>query len=107
MTAFSHGSIATPAARAVCPRTEGVREVELAARVGGLLVEAEKAYRDGSYAEVSANLDKLLSEEDPSECQLAEIFRLKAYAYVALGMDDLALANDDREPARGRRQEPG
>ncbi len=66
------------------------REVELAARVGGLLVEAEKSYRDGAYAEVAANLDKLLSEEDPSESQLAEIFRLKAFAYVALGMDDLA-----------------
>ncbi len=66
------------------------REVELAARIGGLLVEADQSYRDGAYAEVSANLDKLLSEEDPSESQLAEIFRLKAFSYVALGMDDLA-----------------
>lgn len=72
------------------PREAQRREVELAARVGGLLVEADKAYRDGEYAEVSANLDKLLSEEDPSESQLAEIFRLKAFAYVALGMEDLA-----------------
>jgi LysM repeat protein len=77
----------------VAPATEREaqrREVELAARVGGLLVEAEKSYKDGAYAEVAANLDKLLSEEDPSEIQLAEIFRLKACAYVALGMDDLA-----------------
>ena len=66
------------------------REVELAARIGGLLVEADKSYRDGEYAAVLANLDKLLSEEDPSEVQLAEIFRLKAFCYVALGMDDLA-----------------
>ena len=65
-------------------------EVELAARVGGLLVEADKSYRDGEYAAVLANLDKLLSEEDPSEVQLTEIFRLKAFSYVALGMDDLA-----------------
>lgn len=66
------------------------REVELAARVGGLLVEADKGYRDGEYAAVLANLDKLLSEEDPSETQLTEIFRLKGFCYVALGMDDLA-----------------
>ena len=77
-------------ATAAPPREAQRREVELAARVGGLLVEADKAYRDGEYAAVSANLDKLLSEEDPSESQLAEIFRLKAFAYVALGMEDLA-----------------
>jgi LysM repeat protein len=82
-----------PPAPPVAPATEREaqrREVELAARIGGLLVEAEKGYKDGAYAEMSANLDKLLSEEDPSESQLAEIFRLKAYAYVALGADDLA-----------------
>ncbi len=66
------------------------REVELAARIGGLLAEADQSYKEGNYTEVSANLDKLLSEEDPSESQLAEIFRLKAFSYVALGMDDLA-----------------
>lgn len=79
-----------PAVQAASERDAQRREVELAARVGGLLVAADQAYKDGDYAEVSANLDKLLSEEDPSEVQLAEIFRLKAYAYVALGMDDLA-----------------
>jgi LysM repeat protein len=79
-----------PTVAAASEREAQRREVELAARVGGLLVEAEKAYKDGNYAEVSANLDKLLSEEDPSEVQLAEIFRLKAFSYVALGMDDLA-----------------
>ena len=31
------------------------------------------------------------SPEDPSEAQLAEIFRLKAFAYVALGLDELAV----------------
>jgi LysM repeat protein len=80
----------SPAPTPASEREAQRREVELAARVGGLLVEAEKSYRDGEYAEVSANLDKLLSEEDPSEVQLAEIFRLKAFAYVALGEDDLA-----------------
>jgi len=82
-----------PAVPPVSPATEREaqrREIELAARVGGLLVEADKGYKDGAYAEVLANLDKLLSEEDPSESQLAEIFRLKACSYVALGMDDLA-----------------
>jgi LysM repeat protein len=85
--------VAVSAQPSVAPATEREaqrREVELAARVGGLLVEAEKSYKDGAYAEVAADLDKLLSEEDPSEIQLAEIFRLKACAYVALGMDDLA-----------------
>jgi LysM repeat protein len=76
---------------AIAPEREAQRrEVELAARVGGLLAEADKSYRDGEYAAVLANLDKLLSEEDPSEVQLTEIFRLKAFCYVALGMDDLA-----------------
>jgi LysM repeat protein len=83
------GAVPPPVAPA-SEREAQRREVELAARVGGLLVEAEKSYKDGAYAEVAADLDKLLSEEDPSEGQLAEIFRLKAYSYVALGMDDLA-----------------
>jgi hypothetical protein len=34
----------------------------------------------------------VLTSEDPSEAQLAEIFRLKAFAYVALGMDELAVS---------------
>jgi len=93
VTAPGKPKVGEPERLAVLAATEREaqrREVELAARVGGLLVEAEKSYKDGEYAEVSANLDKLLSEEDPSEVQLAEIFRLKAFSYVALGMDDLA-----------------
>jgi len=66
------------------------QEEELAQRVGAQLHVAEKAYKEGAYQDVPAALDKLLAAEDPSEAQLAEIFRLKAFAYVALGMDDLA-----------------
>lgn len=67
------------------------REAELAERVGKQLQIAEKAYKDGSYSDVPAVLDKVLTEEEPSEAQLAELFRLKAFAYVALGLDDLAV----------------
>jgi LysM repeat protein len=80
----------TPAIAAASVEEARRREAELAARVGQHLKAAEEAYREGSYAEVPAQLDRLLTEEDPSEAQLAEIFRLKAYAYVALGMDELA-----------------
>jgi LysM repeat protein len=66
------------------------REEELAARVASQLSQAEKSYKEGAYQEVPATLDKLLAAEDPSEAQLAEIFRLKAFAYVALGMEELA-----------------
>src|SRR5262249_3998408 len=52
------------------------KEAELAARVGAQLTHAERLYKEGSYSEVPAALDKLLTEEDPSETQLAEIFRL-------------------------------
>jgi LysM repeat protein len=72
-------------------RAEQEREAELAARVGGQLAEAEKAYKEGSYSDVPAQLDRLLTREDPSEGQLAELFRLKAFAYVALGQDELAV----------------
>jgi hypothetical protein len=67
------------------------REKELAARVAGQLLQVEKSYKEGSYSDVPAALDRLLTQEDPSEAQLAEIFRLKAFAYVALGMDELAV----------------
>ena len=67
------------------------REAELAARVGGELTVAEKAYQDGDYSDVPGQLDKIITVEDPSEAQLAEIFKLKAMAYVALGMDELAV----------------
>jgi LysM repeat protein len=69
------------------------REAELAERVALHLRLAEKAYKEGEYAEVPAQLDKLLAAEDPSEPQLAEIFRLKAYSYVALGLDELAVSS--------------
>jgi LysM repeat protein len=81
-----------PSPRAVAAAKEAPeREAELAARVGAQLDAAEREYKDGSYADVPAKLDKLLTEEDPSEAQLAEIFRLKAFAFVALGMDELAV----------------
>ena len=67
------------------------REAELAEKVGKELAVAEKAYKDGSYSDVPAMLDKVLTAEEPSESQLAELFRLKAFAYVALGLDDLAV----------------
>lgn len=81
-----------PATMAAAPPQEAQkREAELAARVGKQLAVAEQAYKDGSYSDVPAMLDKVLSQEDPSEQQLAELFRLKAYAYVALGLDELAV----------------
>jgi phage tail protein X len=73
------------------PKEAQKREAELAERVGKQLQIAEKAYKEGSYSDVPAVLDKVLTAEDPSEAQLAEIFRLKAFAYVALGLDDLAV----------------
>jgi LysM repeat protein len=69
------------------------REEELAQKVSAQLDTAEKAYKEGAYEAVPAQLDKLLAVEDPSEAQLAEIFRLKAFAYVALGMDELAVSS--------------
>jgi LysM repeat protein len=80
----------TPAIAAASVEEARRREAELAQRVGQSLRAAEQSYKEGSYAEVPAALDKLLTEEDPSEAQLAEIFRLKAFAYVALGMEELA-----------------
>jgi LysM repeat protein len=77
---------------AAAPTKEALkREAELAERVGKQLAIAEKAYKDGSYSDVPAVLDKVLTVEEPSESQLAELFRLKAFAYVALGLDDLAV----------------
>jgi LysM repeat protein len=73
------------------PKEAQKREAELAEKVGKSLAIAEKAYKDGSYSDVPAVLDKVLTEEEPSEAQLAELFRLKAFAYVALGLDDLAV----------------
>lgn len=80
-----------PTLAAAPPKEAQKREAELAERVGKSLAIAEKAYKDGSYSDVPAVLDKVLTDEDPSEAQLAEIFRLKAFAYVALGLDDLAV----------------
>lgn len=82
--------IPPPPVAAASPDEARKREEELAQRVAGQLQQAEKAYKEGAYQDVPATLDKLLAAEDPSEAQLAEIFRLKAFAYVALGMEDLA-----------------
>lgn len=77
---------------AAAPTKEALkREAELAEKVGKQLAIAEKAYKDGSYSDVPAVLDKVLTEDEPSESQLAELFRLKAFAYVALGLDELAV----------------
>ena len=73
------------------PKEAQKREAELAEKVGKSLAIAEKAYKDGSYSDVPAVLDKVLTEDEPSESQLAELFRLKAFAYVALGLDELAV----------------
>jgi len=80
-----------PALAAADAKEAQKREEELAQRVGAQLAMAEKSYKDGSYSDVPAALDKLLTDEDPSESQLAEIFKLKAFSYVALGMDELAV----------------
>lgn len=82
---------ATPTFAAAPAKEAQKREAELAERVGAQLAIAEKAYKDGSYSDVPSVLDKVLTAEDPSEAQLAEIFRLKAFAYVALGLDELAV----------------
>ncbi len=82
---------APPPTLAAAPAQEAQkREAELAQKIAGQLAVVEKQYRDGNYADVPGALDRLLVE-DPAESQLAEIFRLKAYAYVALGMDELAV----------------
>jgi hypothetical protein len=66
-------------------------EAEQAARLAAGVALAEKAYRDGNYAEVPGALIRLLASEKPSEQQLGEIHRLLACAYVALGVEELAL----------------
>jgi len=82
---------AAPTLAAAPPKEAQKREAELAEKVGKSLSIAEKAYKDGSYSDVPAMLDKVLTEDEPSEAQLAELFRLKAFAYVALGLDELAV----------------
>jgi hypothetical protein len=82
-----------PVVQAAPPKEAEKREEELAQRVSAKLDTAEKAYKEGSYSDVPAELDKLLAADDPTEAQLAEIFRLKAFAYVALGMDELAVSS--------------
>ncbi|HEY2746277.1 MAG TPA: LysM domain-containing protein [Polyangia bacterium] len=83
--------IPAPVFAAAPPKEAQKREAELAEKVGKSLAIAEKAYKDGSYSDVPAVLDKVLTDDEPSEAQLAELFRLKAFAYVALGLDDLAV----------------
>lgn len=65
-------------------------EAEQAARLAAGVALAEKAYRDGNYAEIPGALIRLLVSEKPSEQQLGEIHRLLAFAYVALDVDELA-----------------
>jgi LysM repeat protein len=66
-------------------------EAELAAQVRSRVRDAERAYNEGNYTDVPAALIKLLTEVDPSEAQLVEIYRLLAFAYVALGETELAV----------------
>lgn len=73
------------------PPDAAKREAELAERVAAKLQQSEQAYKEGSYPDVPAQLTKLLSEEDPSEPQLVQIHRLLAFAYVALGADEVAV----------------
>jgi LysM repeat protein len=80
-----------PTLAAAPPKEAQAREAALAEKVGKSLAIAEKAYKDGSYSDVPSVLDKVLTEDEPSEAQLAELFRLKAFAYVALGLDELAV----------------
>ena len=47
------------------PEEAQKREAELAERVGKQLAIAEKAYKEGSYSDVPAVLDKVLTDEDP------------------------------------------
>ena len=44
-----------------------------------------------SHTDVPAALVKLLTEVDPTEAQLVDIYRLLATAYVALGETELAV----------------
>jgi LysM repeat protein len=66
-------------------------ELELAETVGRRVENAERSYHEGNYTEVPAALVKLLTEVDPSETQLVEVYRLLAFAYVALGETELAV----------------
>lgn len=99
----------TPApaqAQAPDPEPEGrdaeKAEAELAAYVSGRVKDAERAYQEGNYTEVPAALVRLLTEVDPSEAQLVEVYRLLACAYVALGETELAVKSLrevlDRQP---------
>ncbi|HEX2569803.1 MAG TPA: LysM domain-containing protein [Polyangia bacterium] len=82
---------ATAAQHARKPEDTARLEAEQAARLAAGVALAEKAYRDGNYTEIPGSLIRLLASERPSDQQLGEIHRLLAFAYVALGVDDLAL----------------
>lgn len=85
-------AVSVPAAPHVRKAEDTARlEAEQAARLAAGVALAEKAYRDGNYAEIPGALIRLLASEKPSEQQLGEIHRLLAFAYVALGVDELAL----------------
>ena len=67
------------------------------------LVAIEQAYRNGQYAAVPPALSKLLGEETLSMAQKASVHRLLGSAYVALGVEEVAV----REFREALRIEPG
>lgn len=79
------------AAAAVAVEETQRLDAALEQQVRGRVQEAERHYNDGDYAEVPSALMKLLREQDPSEAQMVEIYRLLAFAYVALGQSELAV----------------
>lgn len=94
--------VAPAAAAPVSPEEAQRREAELAANVRARLQEAERFYNEGNYAEVPSALIKILREFDPSEAQMVEIYRLLAFAQVALGQTEAAVHSFkevlDRQP---------
>ena len=61
------------------------------ARVAAGFDDAMRLYRDGQFAEVISRLIKMLSEEDPTEDEIAQMQELIAFCYVALDQQDLAV----------------
>jgi hypothetical protein len=78
------------------PRPGNVAAEEIAARkatsarVAAAFEDALRLYRDGQYTEVASRLIKILSEEDPTEDEIADIQELMAFCYVALDQHELA-----------------
>jgi len=80
------------------PRMGEVAAEEVAARratserVAAGIEEGQRLYREGQFAEVAARMVKLLSEEDPTEDEIAAIQELMAFCYVALEQKELAVS---------------